>query len=290
MNIDWSPQFEILTPAGSLFLNSDLGGGKQYKLNPQRCIGRRSIRASTDNRPQGDGEIFHERFATGSELQLAIQLWQGVEQCACDSTLVDMYDDLRGILWALLRPAGDGGRVIWTPSGKDARMIDAARLLSLSDPEEDAETGCTEITVTIDTPFPYAIAFTQDTTNIPNAASVTVPNDGNVEFWPVIKVHSVGSDTTSFILESDVEDGFGNSLLIEWDSAYGGVGIPAGEYAEIDTFKGTIFLNGDEDDLGGSLVPLTSDFFGIQPGGTSVNAIGSGGFDHAEFLTNDAYA
>jgi Phage tail protein len=284
MNIDWACPFSLVTPIGTLPINVAQGDGTIYRLNPKNCVGRRSIRATTDNIPQGDGEIFHERYATGSEMQLAIQLWDG-GTIACDEVLVDMYDDLRGFLWSLLRPEEDGGRLIWTPAGKDARMLDAARLLSLNDPAEDAETGATEITCVIDSPFPYAIAFTQDTTNIPNTSTVNVPNDGNVEFWPVIKVYASGSSLGAFTLEGDT------GLKIEWDAFYGGVNIGDGEYAEIDTFKGTIFLNGNEDDLSGSLVATTSDFFPIPPfGGMGVNAIGSGGFDHAEFLTNDAWA
>lgn len=279
MNIDWSAPFSIVTPSGTLPLNSDAGGGRQYKLNPKRSVGRRGIRATKDSIPQGDGDIFHERFAEGSEMQLAIQLWDN-GKIACDDVLVDMYDDLRGILWSLLRPADDGGRVIWTPAGKAARMIDAARLLSLNDPDEDAETGATELVCVIDTPFPYAIAEAQDVTTA--SGTFTVPNDGNVEFWPVIKVNCSGI-CGAFQIEADT------GLLIDWDASYGGVSITAG-YAEIDTFKGTMFLNGDEDDLSGSLVAIDSDFFPIAPGGTEVSAIGAGGFDDVTFLTNDAWA
>lgn len=291
MNIDWDAPFTILSPAGTTFLNQDLGGGRMLRVNAKRSVGRRGIRATKDSIPQNDGDIFHERYAEGSELQLAIQFWDG-EECACDEVLVDMYDDLRGILWSLLRPTSGGGdRVIWTPAGKDQRMIHGSRLLQLNDPDEDQEFGCIEMVVIIDTPFPYAIALTQDLTSIANTVTATVPNDGNVEFWPIIKVFSVGTPCTAFTLESDIPDLLtGLNLLIEWDSSFGGTAIGAGQFAEIDTFKGTMFLNGDEDDLSPSLVATTSDFFPIKAGGTDVNAIGAGGFDRAEFLTNDAFA
>jgi hypothetical protein len=280
VNIDWSAPFSIVSPAGTFLLNQVVGG-REFKLNPKRCVGRRGIRAAKDNIPQADGDIFHERYAEGSELQLAIQLWANNE-AACDDDLVDMYDELRGILWSLLRPVDDGGRVIWTPAGKDARMIDAARLLVLNDPDEDAETGATELVTVIDTPFPYAISLAQTTVVLNGTGNVQ--NDGNVEFWPVIRVNAGGGGCGAFTIEH--EDG----LLIEFDSSYSGVPISAGGYGEIDTHKGTMFLNGDEDDLSAGLVALTSDFFPILPGANSISAIGAAGFNNATFLVNDAFA
>lgn len=294
---EWEIPFQIETPysdvAGAdLLFNTDLGSsmgsdwaGRQFALNGPSCFSRRSVRAETDPVPQGDGDIFHERYATGYEMVFAIQLWSrfpsdGDEgQAACDVALCEMRDLLFGHLWSLLRPPNaDGGRVIWNPSCGDNRMMDAVLLLALQDPEI-TDRGATEYTCTLDSPFPYAMTHAQDTTSF--TGTQTVPNDGNVDFWPVIKVN--GSGLTSFTLESDIPDQFGNNLKLEWDSQYGGQSITG--YAEIDTFRGTIFLNGDGADLSGSWIPTESDFFPIQPGGTAVTSSAS-----VDFLTNDAWA
>lgn len=279
MNIDWTPAFEIQSPSlGSLFLNTDLGGGKMYRLNPRRCVGRREIRAVTDDVPQGDGEIFHERFARGSELQLAIQFWQGTEDCACDDVLVDMYDDLRGHLWSLLRPADDGGRVIWTPAGKPARMIDAARLLQLNDPEEDADTGCTEILCIIDTPFPYAMTHAENVVSL--TGSMTLPNAGNVEFYPVFKVNGPSGAWS-------IENNDTGQLYLYDGSRPGASAIGGGDYGEIDMFRGgLIYLNGDGANLKAGVDVEASDILTVAAGGSSYTINGA----TADVLMHDAFA
>lgn len=280
--------FELITPFGNLFLNQDLGDGKKFLINHRKSVGRRLVRVTTDNIPQGDGEIFHDRYATGYEMQLTVRFMNG-DDPACDAALCEMRDELYGHLWSLLRPADDGGRLAWVSyCAPSRRILDAIRLFSISDPEEDAEEAATEVTFVVDSPFPYAIAETQDITTF--SGTTDIPNDGNVEFWPVIKVNAGGSDITAFEIASDQLDPFGNNLKISWDAQYGGVGISAGGFAEIDTFKGTIFENGDEADLSASFVAIDSDFFPIKPGGTNVTAIGAGGFSSVTFLTNSAFA
>jgi hypothetical protein len=278
VNIDWSAPFTIVSPTyGNFAINTPLGDGRIFRLNPKKCVGRRSIRATNDMVPQGDGEIFHPRFATGSEMQLTIQLWEGDKRCACDDVLVDMYDDLRGVLWSLLRPDNDGGRVVWTPSGKAARMIDAARLLSLSDPEEDAELGCTEITCVIDTPFPYAITEAENLVNF--AASTTLPNAGNVEFYPVFKVYG---PATSWAIENN-----DTGEIYLYDSSRPGAStIGSGDYAEIDMFRGgLIYLNGDEDNLKAGVDVEASDILTVAAGGSSYTVTAT-----VDALLHDAYA
>lgn len=293
--LEWGVAFDVQSPYSTLPINQDLGptfggdwSGRQFRLVPAKCRANRGIRAEVDPIPQGDGQINHERYSEGYWMQLGLALWQsypadgGDGSIACDEALCEMGDLLGGVFWSLLRPPSDGGRVFWTPScGGDRRLLDAVVLSSFSDPEEGDE-GVTIITVVVDSPFPYAINFTQDTTVV--TGTETIPNDGNVEFWPVIKVFAGGSDLTAFTIEADT------GLLISWDAAFSGFAIPAGDYVEIDTFRGTMHLNGDEDDMTAGLVPTTSDFFPIAPGGTEVQAIGAAGFDNATFLTNDAWA
>ncbi len=272
MNIEWDIPMQVVTPLGTLQLNQEPSVGPRYLLNPKRSFARRGIRAASDFIPQGDGEIFHDRYAEGSEMQLAIQLWDG-EEVACDDVLVDMYDDLRGYLWSLLRPADDGGRIIWTPSGNPARLLDAVRLLSLADPEEDEDTGATQIIAVLDSPFPYAISSFEGAVTF--AGTMTLANDGNVPFLPVLQV--LGATSSFTITDNETGDEY----------VYSGTSIPGGQYAEIDFFRGgIIYLNGNQTNLKGSVDVEVSKILEIQPGGSSWSISGAS----AIVLTHDAWA
>lgn len=276
MNIDWACPFELISPTmGTLPINTPDGEGRIFRLNHKGSVGRRNVRATTDPVPGGDGEIFFDRYATGSEMQLAIQLWDGGE-IACDDVLVDMYDDLRGFLWSLLRPEDDGGRLVWTPSGKSARLLDAIRLLSLSDPEEESETGAMEITCVLDSPFPYAISLTENVVAL--AGTVNLPNNGNVDFMPVFKVNGA---TTDFSIS-------GNGLTYIYDSTRPGASaIGGGDYAEIDMFRGgLIYLNGDGANLKAGVDIELSDILVVPAGGANFTIIGA----TADVLMHDAFA
>jgi hypothetical protein len=272
VNIDWSSVMTLQAPDSStLLLNTDIGGGRIYRLNPKRSIGRRAIRSTVTPKPQGHGSILHRRWADGSELQLAIQLWDGTE-IACNDVLVDMYDDLRGHLWKYLSPEeydADGGRAIWTPEGKAARMVDAAKLLSLADPDEDAETGATELVVILDTPFPYAIAHAEAVTNVNGAG--TVSNNGNVDFWPVIKMNGDGGDITNNT----------TGKVISIDAGC----LGGGSYIEIDTFRKTAYVDGDQANAKPCVDVLQTEFFALRPGANSITTTVS-----SDFLVNDAWA
>lgn len=276
MNIDWTAPFDLISPLwGTLSLNTPDGNGRIYRLNPKKCVGRRNVRATTDPVPGGDGEIFFDRYATGSEMELAIQLWDG-GAIACDDVLVDMYDDLRGWLWSLLRPEDDGGRLVWTPSGKSARLLDAIRLLSMSDPEEDSETFATEITCVLDSPFPYAISLTETVVNWTGTSSM--PNNGNVEFYPVFKVYG---PTSGFTIS-----GGGKSYVYDAGRP-GAQSIGGGEYAEIDMFRGgLIYLNGDQDNLKPGVDVENSDILVVTPDSPNFTISGA----TADALMHDAWA
>lgn len=276
MNIVWDGEFELISPTlGTLLLNHEYPDGRIYRLNPKRCVGRRGVRANNDNVPQGDGEIFHTRFATGSEMQLAIQLWDG-QEIACDEMLVTMYDELRGWLWSLLRPPDDGGRIVWTPDGKAARLLDALRLREIQDPEEDQETQATEILVLLDSPFPYAISLTETVTS----ADATLTNAGNVDFYPVFKVYG---PTGAWSIQNNST----GEIYLYDSSRPGGQAIGGGEYAEIDMFRGgLIYLNGDQDNLKPNVDVEASDILTIAPGGVSYSVFGA----TADVLMHDAWA
>lgn len=277
--VEWDIPFDIQTPMGTLFLNQDIGGGRQFMVNPENSVARRGLRVVTDPIPQGDGEVFHDRYANGYEMQFAVQLWDANEEIACDETLVDMRDELYGHLWSLLRPVIDGGAVLWVPSGHAQRRLSSVRLLSLADPDV-GETGATEITFILDSPFPYAISA--DETTFLLTATDVLPNDGNVDFYPVVLV---AGPTGGFTITNNDN---GDKYVYD-GSRPGAQNIASGEYAEIDMFRGgLIYLNGDEDNLKPGVDPEESSILIVASGGNSYTITGASA--GADFLLHDAFA
>lgn len=275
--VEWNIPFSIQAPFGTLTLNE--ATGQRYLINQRRSVARRSIRAESDPIPHGDGEIFHDRYANGYEMQFAVQLWDG-DEIACDEALCEMRDHLYGIIWSLLRPVDDGGRITWDPSCGDQRILDAVRLLSLQDPDEDAETGATEITFILDSPFPYAISLTESVVSMAASTPTTLPNGGNVTFYPVFKVNGAAS---SFVIQNN-----DTSEQYRYSSALPGASsIPGGSYAEIDMFRGgIIYLNGDQDNLKAGVDVEDSLILTVAAGGQSFTIEGAS----ATVLMHDAWA
>lgn len=270
--IEWNIPMSLITPFGTLALNTPDSEGRIYRLNGKNSASRRSIRAASDPIAGGDGEVFHERYANGYEMQLAIQLWEAADRIACDAVLCEMRDELYGHLWSLLRPADDGGRIQWTPSCGDQRILDAVRLLELRDPEEGDE-GQAEITTILDSPFPYAISLVESVVAL--SGTMTLPNDGNVDFYPVFKVNGATSAFTITNNDTDLE------------YVYSGTAIGGGSYGEIDMFRGgIIYLNGSGANLKSGIDVLNSDVLYIEPGGNSFTITGA----TADVLTHDAWA
>lgn len=272
--LQWDIPFSIEAPYDTLTLNG--ATGRRYLLNPQKCVARRTIRATVDPKPQGDGEILHKRFANGTEMQFAVQMWDG-EEIACDAALCEMRDFLYGVVWSLLRPEDvdlDGGRVFWTPeceTGSGERLLDAVKLLSIEDPGEDQETGATEITFVLDSPFPYAISHFQTVASL-NGLAGSITNNGNVEFWPVIKVYADGGTTI-------VNNTTGKQMTLN-----GGC-LGGGSYIEIDTFRGTFYVDGDQANAKPCVDVLATDLISLVPGTNQIDTTVA-----TDWLVNDAWA
>lgn len=293
---EWEIPFVITTPYGEavgdpLWFNVDLGtiygsewDRRRFALRPQGCLAKRSVRADTDPVPQGDGDVFHERFATGYEMRFAVQLWEQFPadgdtdgKAACDSVRCEMRDLLYGHIWSLLRPPNDGGRITWDPTCSDQRILDAVRLLAIEDPTEDDQ-GLWEVSITLDSPFPYAISLFEDV--IALTGTMTLPNDGNVDFYPVFKVNGA---TGAWSL-TDNETG----MIYLYDSSRpGAMAIAGGDYAEVDMFRGgLIYLNGDGANLKAGIDVEASDILTVRAGGSSYTIAGA----TADVLMHDAWA
>lgn len=284
---EWHVPFSLVTQEGTLDFNVPfaIGGGEadaRFMLNEKASTVNRALRVSADDLPNSDGEIFHDRFTKGWVATLAIQFWEEQDRPACGSQLRRMYDVLGLYTNACLRPVDpDNTRLIWTPSGYptgvDKRMLQHVYFLDEAD-IEFLDAGLQQLKVQLDTPFPYAIDFTQDTYTFSGTTTITL--DGNVPFWPVIKVHGPTSAFT--ITNNDTGE------VISWSSALGGIAaIGAGDYGEMDTFRGgTFFLNGSGRNLNPGLIPNVTRIFALSPGANSITVSGA----TAEFLVNNAWA
>lgn len=273
--LEWGNVFTVQSPYATIPLNDDLGAtmgagweGRIFRLVGSNCRANRGIRLTKDPIPQGDGDVHHDRFSEGYWMQLEIALWDG-DHIACDAALVEMGDLLAGVFWSLLRPEGDGGRIFWTPSGEGERLLDAVRLASFSDPEEGDE-GVTVMRAVLDSRFPYAISHFQDVVTL-NGIGGSVTNGGNVDFWPVLKVYADGATITNVSTGKTIELSSG---------CLGG-----GSYIEIDSFRMTAYVDGDQSNAKPCVDPLVTEFFPITPGANEIDTTTT-----VEVLMNDAWA
>lgn len=274
--LDWSLEFDLTSGiwAGSTTLpfNTDTTGtfgfSGYYMLNEQGCALRNTVRSTKEFIPQADGAILHRRFVGGMEMDLAIQLWETPSQPACNDLGQLMLDELMGYLINLLNAGDNQGRISWTPDGQQARMLDDLRLLSY--PAESHNTGIMEVTVTLDTVYPYAADLNQLSAGIPDVISV----DGNRPTYPVWQI--TGS---SWTLTND-----DTGQQIQFDDSLPGCPDVGGGYVEIDTLRNTAFLNGSGANMSPGIVMENSDFFMLSPGDNSIS--GASG----TYLVNSAWA
>jgi hypothetical protein len=277
----WGPPvpMTLQTPLGSIVLNDPTSADGYFIVQEESAMAP-AVRLTQTNIPQQDGAILHRRWLTGVESTLVIELWQDAEQVACGELRQTMHDLFSGHARSLLRAGDNEGRLLWTPEGEVRRMLDDIRLTSYPVFTNDA--GTLQVSVGIDTGYPYAIDLTQTEETV--SGSGTLVNAGNAEFWPVIKVD--GPFTTFEITNNDALDELGNPLTILYNGALPGAqSVPGGSYAEIDAFRGTIYLNGDGANLKPGWVATASDLFPIMPGSNDIDTDVS-----ARFLLNNAWA
>src|SRR4051794_36163032 len=97
--IEWDVPFWLETTAGTLrFNDTSSGASGLFALVPEGCKAQRDLRIVSDPVPQADGEIFHRRFRSGTEVTLQVQLWETENDMACGSVLREMYEELLGHL------------------------------------------------------------------------------------------------------------------------------------------------------------------------------------------------
>lgn len=235
---------------GDLSLNA--ASGDQYLLNKDLCDMWQDVRAQQLNIPQADGSLVQERFLTGTRLQLNVQMWHDGDP-ACDEDLQRMTDTIMKHAQSMTKAAWSG-RFLWDPDGDDVRMLDYMQMVSR--PQWSWKERVPNVTFNFDSPFPYAIDFTQIASTF--SGSQVLNNVGNASFWPVFQVTGGGP----FVLSNDVTE-----EAIVFTGTYSG-------YAEIDTFRNTIYQNGDGANLKDGLDVETSDFWALVPGNNVVTIVG----------------
>jgi len=274
---DWTVPMILTTPYGTIDLNGTLVGGGAYLLRPDGCKMGVGVRSTKDDVPQADGSILHHRFLTGTEMVLAIQLWadKGDSLPACDAQLQGLLDDLLGAMRSLLNAGDNAGRISWTPAGQNARMLDDIRLAGY--PLEaivDTSAGM-ELTVLIDTEYPYSQDLTQTRTGIADGATTVITNGGTAAYYPVFQANRLNGVTSGSSCSGFTLQNLTTGIDFVYDSTLpGAIAIAGGSYGEIDTFRNSIFRNGNLTNLKAGVDELASDYFLLETGANSIKIVG----------------
>lgn len=262
---EWVPAEFVLTNPymGTLVFNTPYPDGRVFRLDGAGCSFDITVRSTKANVPQSDGSILHHRFLTGAEMGLSVQLWdENTGLPACDAVLATMLDQLSGAFRSLLNAGDNEGRLAWAVAGGQERMLDDVRLLVY--PAYTNPVGTQGVvTARIDSQYPYAQDLGQTTTHIADGGTVVINNTGSAAYFPVFKVSKAGG-TSSFFLYNDTT---GEHIF------YSGTTIPNGSYAEIDTFRNTIFMNGSGADLLDSVDVTVTLFPNLIPGNNSIRIV-----------------
>jgi hypothetical protein len=294
---DWTVPFKLTSAQWSgtlLDINTPVAfnnGTGIYLLRNDACQLSNVVRETKDFIPQFNGALLHRRFVGGMEMSLTIQLWQNDTQIACDELLQEMLDELMGYLWQLLNAEDNEGRISWAPAGGSSststqRMLDDIRLLTY--PTGSQAPGAPfEITVSVDTQYPYAEDLTQQLSSIATGTTVVVNNTGTEPTAPVFQVNKLagvlGSGGTTFEIQN-----LTTGITLSWNGANSGGGgaITAAQYLEIDTFRNTIFTDGTGSNRTPGIDMPDSDFPLLVPGNNSIHMVGM----DADMLWNPAWA
>jgi phage-related protein len=218
---------------------------------------RGGLRLAPESIPQASGTLIHRRFKWGYEIQMKLDFWKNGD-VAFGEDRQTMWDNLVLHLNSILN---DDGRLRWLPTGRvDAnanyRMVDDLRLLAWPTPVWDGFKF--SAVFQLESPFPYGLDYEEITTFINGGTTVTVTNLGTSEMYPVFKVYG---PTPGFTITNHH-----SGLAIVYDDTLpGALPIGGGSYVEIDTFRNTVYLNGDQANRKAGIDVLQTDFFPLEP-------------------------
>lgn len=295
---EWDVPFLLKSPEGEIKINEPQGGtgdaaNDLYLLDETKCtVGISTLRTLSDDSPQSDGAIFHRSFKSFEVMNLDVEFWQGPEgetaaserEPACGADRARMLDNLMAHLNALVDPEladleGGNCQIRWDPSAGDDRMLNQIRLLTW--PQETIENPVFSLGFELDSPFPYSMDVSEQTTDID--ATVVVTNAGTTDFFPVFRIHGPFS---SFSLQN-VE----TLLFFDYDASFpGAAAVAAGHYAEVNTFGNTVFLDGNGANLMAGIDVTISDFWTLIRGAQELSYTSDNALSSCEMLWNNAWA
>lgn len=300
-NIEWSAPMSIIGPylPAGLLLNQPLPlSGRDnafyFMVRPggyQIVPGK--FRSVLDSISQADGSSLQAPYIDGLVATMTIEYWiaprgdiaalapactvedQGTTE---DARLMDQM--LLGVLNSLRHWTTDPNnlqRYIWTPTGAGSDRL-LTNVLLASWPTLTIDPPVVSRTFSLGTPFPYAIDIAQLSPTITDGGSAVLTNNGNAEFSPVMRV--LGPSTVFLITNGATGE------TVSYDGTRpGAVAISGGDFAEIDFFQASIFLNGSGADLIAGLDPVATDFFKLAPGPQTISITGA----DVTVLLNDAW-
>ncbi len=271
---EWENLTTLITPEGSLELNRrDVDPGRPIYLTiKDGAESGTDVRSTSDPVPQGFGTIWHRGFANGYIVKMAVEYWTlGTGGAPVPATeLTDpTAQEMDDLLMRHFRSLFDGGgRILYEPAGLPVRLIDD--LFAIAKPTLSEGQANTSTVLQFGSELPYIIDFTQTTTTLTaGSPTQTLDNTGSAPYYPVFKVHGAFD---YFVLENETT---GMQIVYD-DSLPGAVSVGGGNYIEIDTFRNTVYLNGDQASRKAGIYIPTSDFWTLEPGDNVVTIAGSG--------------
>ncbi len=270
---DWNLRFDLTSPYANLVFNVQTADGL-YLLDKDSSSFDVEVRSTKNNVPQSDGSILHHRFLTGASMALTIHLMEDADTIACDDLAATMVDSLTGAFRSLLNAGDNEGRLSWSISGGNIRMLDDARLLVY--PAFTYQGTWPTITATIDSEFPYAQDLNQSSTAVTSGGTQTLTNTGSAPYYPVFIVAGATSAFTITVVSPQQTTQFVYDSTLPGASA-----IAGGNCAEINCFKNTIFLDtgctgaADDADLAAGVDQLNSEYPVLDVGANQVSITGA---------------
>jgi hypothetical protein len=268
---EWENLTALITPEGTLTLNDATNPDGVYITVKDGAQSGTDIRSTGDPVPQGFGTIWHRGFANGYVLSVPIQYWviQGGNRVPACETTTPTAQEMDDLLMRHYRSiVAGGGRILYNPAGQPTRLADD--LFAIAKPVLTEDQVNTNTVIQFGSELPYLIDFDQTVTTLDSGTPTgTLTNDGSSPFFPVFKVYGPIDD---FVIANAAND-----MQIVYDSALpGGLPIDSGHYVEIDTFRNTVYLDGDGPSRKAAIYIPTSDFFPLEVGANAITISGSG--------------
>lgn len=286
-----------LSPSGGIipaYIPDVLGVGSGVLI--QQITEDPAVRTAIDNRSHKSGGIMHT-------------FYRGPRYLTMEALILGDYPEYREMVSEQMRGAMQNvmardGRYIYTPSNAPTRFLTVRHYEALKVAHSTSTTGTA---VGVSAPKTSLVtlvaadwaAYTLEQRNLyvsDSTGHITVPNSGNTETWPIIRVHGpfVSPLVSNHITITNNDTGA--QLKMQAPEGIGLEGYPSAYY-EIDMQQETITLvgvPGSPIDYLSSLDPTVSDFFSIAPGGADISSNIWGGafplFGQTQILSRDAWA